>query len=220
MGHEYIKESDTFSTTHNGAVPKPSAQDVTDGKYLKANGVWDTPAGGGGGAVTSVNGQTGAVTLDLSDLQGDTTHRTVTDTEKQTWNNKSDFSGSYNDLTNKPTIPSPYHTYSTSEQQIGTWVNGKTVYEKSFYGTLLDATLTPIFETTGRNGHLRIIDVKGSLYGPQYLNAIGIGGYFNENFYSMWYYALMDYFYLFYSDSFKNGYYFMTIQYFVEDSAK
>lgn len=35
----------------------------------------------------------------------DTTHRFVTDAEKTKWNNKSDFSGSYNDLTNKPTIP-------------------------------------------------------------------------------------------------------------------
>ena len=42
----------------------------------------------------------------LSDLTADATHRTVTDTEKQTWNAKSNFSGSYNDLTNKPTIPS------------------------------------------------------------------------------------------------------------------
>lgn len=29
----------------------------------------------------------------------------VTSSEKNTWNNKSDFSGNYNDLTNKPTIP-------------------------------------------------------------------------------------------------------------------
>ena len=41
----------------------------------------------------------------LSDLSDDSTHRVVTDTEKTTWNNKSDFSGSYNDLTDKPTIP-------------------------------------------------------------------------------------------------------------------
>lgn len=41
----------------------------------------------------------------LSDLQEDATHRTVTDTEKQSWNRKSDFSGSYNDLEDKPTIP-------------------------------------------------------------------------------------------------------------------
>ena len=42
----------------------------------------------------------------LSQLSEDSTHRLVTDDEKQTWNNKSNFSGSYNDLTNKPTIPS------------------------------------------------------------------------------------------------------------------
>lgn len=41
----------------------------------------------------------------LADLTEDSTHRTVTDSEKNTWNAKSDFSGSYNDLTNKPTIP-------------------------------------------------------------------------------------------------------------------
>ena len=41
----------------------------------------------------------------LSQLGEDTTHRTVSDTEKQKWNNKSDFNGSYNSLVNKPTIP-------------------------------------------------------------------------------------------------------------------
>ena len=41
----------------------------------------------------------------LSDLQDDSAHRTVTDTEKQSWNDKSDFSGNYEDLKGKPTIP-------------------------------------------------------------------------------------------------------------------
>lgn len=41
----------------------------------------------------------------LSQLAEDTTHRLVTDAEKQKWNNKSDFNGSYNSLVNKPTIP-------------------------------------------------------------------------------------------------------------------
>lgn len=41
----------------------------------------------------------------LSDMGEDTTHRTVTDEEKQSWNNKSDFSGNYEDLQGKPTIP-------------------------------------------------------------------------------------------------------------------
>ena len=40
----------------------------------------------------------------LSELAGDTTHRTVTDAEKTAWNNKSTFSGNYNDLTNKPSL--------------------------------------------------------------------------------------------------------------------
>lgn len=42
----------------------------------------------------------------LSGLAEDSTHRVVTDAEKTAWNAKSNFSGSYNDLTNKPTIPS------------------------------------------------------------------------------------------------------------------
>lgn len=44
------------------------------------------------------------VPVNLSELAGDTTHRTVTDAEKTAWNNKSTFSGSYNDLTNKPSL--------------------------------------------------------------------------------------------------------------------
>lgn len=42
----------------------------------------------------------------LAGLVEDATHRVVTDAEKTAWNAKSNFSGSYNDLTNKPTIPS------------------------------------------------------------------------------------------------------------------
>lgn len=40
----------------------------------------------------------------LSQLSSDATHRTVTDEEKAAWNGKSNFSGSYNDLSNKPNI--------------------------------------------------------------------------------------------------------------------
>lgn len=45
------------------------------------------------------------VPKNLSDLKEDAEHRTVTDTEKQSWNNKSNFSGNYEDLQGKPTIP-------------------------------------------------------------------------------------------------------------------
>jgi hypothetical protein len=46
------------------------------------------------------------VIIELGDLASDAEHRTVTDAEKAVWNRKSDFSGSYDDLTNKPNIPS------------------------------------------------------------------------------------------------------------------
>lgn len=48
---------------------------------------------------------TTVIPKNLSDLQDDAGHRTVTDTEKQSWDNKSDFSGNYEDLQGKPTIP-------------------------------------------------------------------------------------------------------------------
>ena len=69
-------------------------------------------------SVQSVNGKIGEVILTASDINAlpsntkipknlyelvaDTTHRTVTDEEKTNWNAKSNFSGSYNDLTDKP----------------------------------------------------------------------------------------------------------------------
>lgn len=56
------------------------------------------------------------VPTSLSQLSEDTTHRIVTDTEKQTWNNKSNFSGSYNDLSNKPTIPA-----EVTETTVANW---------------------------------------------------------------------------------------------------
>lgn len=45
-----------------------------------------------------------ATITNFNSHSGNTTMH-VTSTEKATWNNKSDFSGNYNDLTNKPTIP-------------------------------------------------------------------------------------------------------------------
>ena len=65
----------------------------------------------------------------LSDLEDDSTHRTVTDTEKTTWNNKSDFSGDYNDLQNKPSIPSKTSDLNNDSGFITKDVNNLTSYE-------------------------------------------------------------------------------------------
>ena len=55
----------------------------------------------------------------LSELTEDTTHRVVTDTEKAVWNAKSNFNGSYNDLTDKPTIPEAYTLPIASHTVLG-----------------------------------------------------------------------------------------------------
>lgn len=48
---------------------------------------------------------TNLIPTHLSTLNDDSTHRTITDEERTAWNAKSNFSGSYNDLSNKPSIP-------------------------------------------------------------------------------------------------------------------
>lgn len=62
----------------------------------------------------------------LSDLSGDTTHRTVTDAEKTVWNAKSDFSGKYADLDGRPTIPTVPTKVSAFENDKG-YVNADEV---------------------------------------------------------------------------------------------
>ena len=66
------------------------------------------------------------IPTNLSELADDTTHRLVTDTEKTTWNNKSNFSGSYNDLTDKPTLFSGDYDDLTNKPSIPTKISDLT----------------------------------------------------------------------------------------------
>ncbi len=53
--------------------------------------------------ISSVDGLTDALNSKVTTMEG---FSLVSSEEKDVWNNKSDFSGSYNDLSDKPTIPS------------------------------------------------------------------------------------------------------------------
>ena len=64
----------------------------------------------------------------LAELTDDSTHRTVTDVEKTNWSNKSDFSGNYNDLTNKPSIPTKTSDLTNDNGFIDNSVNNLTNY--------------------------------------------------------------------------------------------
>lgn len=87
---------------------------------------------------------TDSVPTALSDLTADSTHRTVTDAEKTTWNAKSNFSGSYNDLTNKPTIPSIDGLATTTyvNEQDTTTLNSAKSYTNTEIGKLGDTYYT------------------------------------------------------------------------------
>ena len=60
----------------------------------------------------------------LSQLSGDSTHRVVTDAEKAAWDAKSDFSGKYEDLSGKPTIPTVPTKVSAFTNDAG-YITGK-----------------------------------------------------------------------------------------------
>ena len=111
----------TLTIQKNGTTVKTfTANSATN---VTANITVPTTASDIGAVPTSrkVNGQALStdITIDipeaLADLSSDATHRTVTDTEKATWNAKSNFSGSYNDLTNKPTIIDTKYTLGWDE---------------------------------------------------------------------------------------------------------
>ena len=91
------------NTTVIPTIPTNVSAFTNDAGYLTEHQSLDGLA-----TETYVNTQIDAIDIPsaLSDLTADSTHRVVTDTEKAAWNAKSDFSGSYNDLTDKPSIPS------------------------------------------------------------------------------------------------------------------
>lgn len=71
------------------------------------------------------------VPKNLSDLKEDAEHRTVTDIEKQSWNDKSDFSGNYEDLRGKPTIPTVPTTLPNPQSLTITYGNQTHTYDGS-----------------------------------------------------------------------------------------
>lgn len=96
-GDIYIADTNDTSTSNFYEKPMIKLQDAL---------------GGGGGGIDSgtvqtmidqsISGKTNQT--DFVSHSGNTTMH-VTASEKSTWNAKSDFSGNYNDLSNKPTIP-------------------------------------------------------------------------------------------------------------------
>lgn len=58
----------------------------------------------------------------------------------------------------------PFHVYSTTEQPVGRWIDGKTVYEKTFYITSVPTTTTANFDI-GVPNLSRMITLEGFIMG-------------------------------------------------------
>ena len=93
------------------------------------------------------------IPTNLSELTDDTTHRLVTDVEKTTWNNKSNFSGNYNDLTNKPTLFSGDYDDLTNKPSIPTKTSDL-INDNNFTTTqYVDSAIASAITTTLNGGY-------------------------------------------------------------------
>lgn len=141
MGHKYVKEEDTFNTSANGTVPKPTAQEVSDNKYLRADGTWKNPPGGGGGSNVTITPTLSSGTK-IADFEID---------------------GTPGELY-APSGGSSAHNYSTTEQVVGTWIDGKPVYEITVESTTTrdGSVSTTQSVSTGVSDIKELIDLRGA----------------------------------------------------------
>lgn len=100
----------------------------------------------------------------LADLAADSTHRTVTDSEKTAWNAKSNFSGNYADLSGKPTIPTVPTKVSAFTNDAGylTEITDENVKDALGY---TPANVDDVFEYTLNPTFTNVLDEVGIEYG-------------------------------------------------------
>lgn len=85
----------------------------------------------------------------------------------------------------------PAHHYSTDEQVVGTWIDGSTLYEKTFYATKSETTKISDnryrFNPTLPNNLSRIINIEAGIkttsYGTTQLGVINYSNPSNDNTY-------------------------------------
>lgn len=147
-----LKDQDGTSLVSKN-VNFPMESTVVNGSYnsqlkkivltLKNNNTIDIPVAD---LISGLQSEITPVSPLDADLVDDTnsTHKFVTEQEKQAWTNKSGFSGNYNDLSGKPTNVSSftndagYLTSTDIEQELGAKANTSDVYDK----TTIDTALT------------------------------------------------------------------------------
>lgn len=110
----YLNQTTTFNGATElvagsvGNVPAPQTSDKE--KFLKGDGTWDTPQGGGGGSTVTIT-----PTLSSGTKIADYSIDGVSDSLYAPSGGGGGGS----------------HTYSTTEQIVGTWIDGSDIYERT-----------------------------------------------------------------------------------------
>lgn len=148
------------NTTVIPTVPTNISAFTNDAGYLTEHQSLDGLA-----TETYVDTQIDAIDIPsaLSDLTTDSTHRVVTDAEKATWNAKSNFSGNYNDLTNKPSIPSisGLATETYVDEAVSTKANSSHTHDNRYYTeTEMDTLLAG--KANSNHNHNNAYDALGT----------------------------------------------------------
>ena len=95
----------------------------------------------------------------------------ITNQDITNWNNKSDFSGSYNDLTNKPTIPSDTSDLTNNAGFITNAVDNLTNYYKkneTYTQNEIDSKLSSVYKYRGTVATYNDLPVTGQIVGDVY----------------------------------------------------
>lgn len=161
VGHSFTFNDKSVAVTSD--IPK-----TLNNKTLVANGntiIYGTDitlsSDNSGNLTDAINGKadTSAIPTALSQLSEDTTHRVVTDTEKATWNAKSDFDGDYNSLTNKPTIP----TKTSQLTNDSNFATTSQLNNKVNYSDIVQSTGTNTNNVMSQNAVTTELDKKAGL---------------------------------------------------------
>ena len=120
------------------------------------------------------------LSADLVD-DSSTTNKFVTTSDISNWNAKSDFSGSYNDLTDKPTIPTKTSDLvNDSDFTTKTYVDNLMKPTKIYTGNLYQTGVAANLDENLVAGKMYVIEVKGLSSGYlEYITFISNGG--NQN---------------------------------------
>ena len=185
------KNGNTIYTSNEIDLPLESV--VVSGTYdsinkkivltLEGGSTIDIPVGD---LVSGLQSEITSTNKLASDLVDDSlsSNKFVTSDEKNTWNNKSDFSGNYNDLSNKPNIPSALSdltddsTHRTvSDTEKSTWNDKVDTSTYNSKMTQIDTSLENKLEESDLTDYVKNTDYASSSKGGVIKTSNGAGIY-------------------------------------------